>query len=563
MSKWLEETHGIQFELLRHFLVRFFDSDLITAPGQATPAVIGAISIFMPWFAVMISPLKHKYAYLSSLESADVYLRAVRADQLWLITLMMSTIGLLTAIKWQSVFPGLRDYRALAALPLRSYQIFQAKLAALLIAATAAIFVLNLFPSVIFPMISGGRWALNPSFGVRVGVHTIVCAAGSYFFFFSFIALQGVLLVLLKRRLFERVSGVLQSALVPLMLVFIVLSFSIEPKVTATLLHPHFAAWLPPVWFLGLYQHMLGDRDPEMQVLAAKAVEALTVSILLSFLSYAVSYHRHRTVLIEGPSVSPTKRRRDLHLLDWLFPDPCQQAVIQFMLKTLAGSNQHRMILTAYAGSGFAVLLTAMVGLGTFIGDAKLHVTMFVYSHVVMLAFLLAGLRHVFSIPIELRANWIFRIAEAGSRREWLEAIDRLVLIVAVGVLLVPLPFEYKIVGPRAIAEIALFGTAAAVSYEVVFRSWEKLPFTCSQLPGKTPMWILVLRVYVFLSLLPLPCFILLSCLYSPVGFLIVLGPLIAIGRYLHASRREYRSEARLVYEESPEPAVQELGLLR
>jgi hypothetical protein len=518
MSKWLEETHGIQFELLRHFLVRFFDSDLITAPGQATPAVIGAISIFMPWFAVMISPLKHKYAYLSSLESADVYLRAVRADQLWLITLMMSTIGLLTAIKWQSVFPGLRDYRALAALPLRSYQIFQAKLAALLIAATAAIFVLNLFPSVIFPMISGGRWALNPSFGVRVGVHTIVCAAGSYFFFFSFIALQGVLLVLLKRRLFERVSGVLQSALVPLMLVFIVLSFSIEPKVTATVLHPHFAAWLPPVWFLGLYQHMLGDRDPEMQVLAAKAVEALTVSILLSFLSYAVSYHRHRTVLIEGPSVSPTKRRRDLHLLDWLFPDPCQQAVIQFMLKTLAGSNQLRMI---------------------------------------------AGLRHVFSIPIELRANWIFRIAEAGSRREWLEAIDRLVLIVAVGVLLVPLPFEYKIVGPRAIAEIALFGTAAAVSYEVVFRSWEKLPFTCSQLPGKTPMWILVLRVYVFLSLLPLPCFILLSCLYSPVGFLIVLGPLIAIGRYLHASRREYRSEARLVYEESPEPAVQELGLLR
>jgi hypothetical protein len=363
MSKWLEETHGIQFELLRHFLLRFFDSDLITAPGQATPAVIGAISIFMPWFAVMISPLKHKYAYLSSLESADVYLRAVRADQLWLITLMMSTIGLLTAIKWQSVFPGLRDYRALAALPLRSYQIFQAKLTALLIAATAAIFVLNLFPSVIFPMISGGRWALNPFFGVRVGVHTIVCAAGSYFFFFSFIALQGALLVLLKRRLFERVSGVLQSALVPLMLVFIVLSFSIEPKVTATVLHPHFAAWLPPVWFLGLYQRILGDRDPEMQVLATRAVGALIVSILLSFSTYAVSYQRHRTVLIEGPSVSPTKRRRDLHVLDWLFPDPCQQAVIQFMLKTLAGSNQHRMILTAYAGSGFAVLLTAMVGL--------------------------------------------------------------------------------------------------------------------------------------------------------------------------------------------------------
>ena len=76
-------------------------------------------------------------------------------------------------------------------------------------------------------------------------------------------------------------------------------------------------------------------------------------------------------------------------------------------------------------------------------------------------------------------------------------------------------------------------------------------------------MWILVLRVYVFRSLLPLPRFILLSCLYSSLGFLIVMGPLIAIGGYLHSSRREYRSEARLVYEESPEPAVQALSLLK
>jgi hypothetical protein len=426
MKSWLEETHCTQFELLRHFLLRFFDSELITTPGQATPAVIGTISIFMPWLVLMITPLKHKYAYLSGLASPNAYLSAVRADELWLVTLMMSMIGLLTAVKWQSVFPGLRDYRALAGLPLRPHQIFQAKLIALIIAATIAIFVLSLIPSVMFPMISGGRWALNSSLGVGIAVHAAVSAAGCYFFFFGLLALQGTLLVLLSRRIFERVTGAVQAVLVPLMLVFIVLSFSIEPKVTATVLRPHFASFLPPVWFLGLYQRMLGDHSPEMQMLATRAVGALIVAILLSLLTYAISYHRHRTVLVEGLAVSPKKRRRHLHVLDRFFPDPPQQAVIAFMLKTLASSSQHRMILTAYAGFGVAVLLTAMVGLGTFTGDTNLHPTMFIYSHVVMFAFVLAGLRHVFSMPVELRANWIFKLTEAMGRKEWFEAIDRL-----------------------------------------------------------------------------------------------------------------------------------------
>jgi len=558
MKKWLQETHGTQFELLR-----FFDSDLVTTPGQAAPAVIGAIAVFLPWFPVMITPLKHKYAYISSLDSPDAYLRAVRADELWLVTLMMSTIGLLTAIKWQSVFPSLRDYRALAALPLRSYQIFRAKFSALVIAATVAILVLNLFPSLLFPMVSGGSWALNPSLSVRVAIHATVCIAGCYFFFFALVALQGTLLLLLNRRIFERITGGLQALLVPTMLVLLVLSFSIQPKVTAKVLEPQIAAWLPPVWFLGLYQRLLGDPGPGMQALAARAVTALIVAVLLSLVTYALSYSRHRALLLEGAVIPARRTRRNLHAIEWLFPNPHQQAVIAFMVKTLASSSQHRMILAAYAGFGLAVLLSGIVGLGA-VGQAKLHAAIFIYAHVVMLAFLLVGLRHLFSMPSELKANWIFQLAEAGSRQEWLDAIDRLVLFVgAVGMLLIPLPLEYQFLGPRAIADVALFAAVAFVAYEAVFRSWEKLPFTCSQLPGKTPMWILALRLYTFLWLLPVPNFILLGCLYSPTAFLIVFVALIVLGVRLHLSRREYRSETRLVYEESQEPAVLTLSLLQ
>ena len=181
MREWLRETHGPGFELLRHFLLRFFDSDLVTAPGQTATALIGAFSIFLPWFPLIVGPLRHKYAYFSGLPVPGPYRQAVRADELWLITLMMSAIGLLTAIKWQSLFPGLRDYRALGSLPLRARQIFAAKLLALLVVATAAVVTLNLFPSLMFPLVSASRWAFNPSPVARLVAHAVSFRGGLLF----------------------------------------------------------------------------------------------------------------------------------------------------------------------------------------------------------------------------------------------------------------------------------------------------------------------------------------------------------------------------------------------
>jgi hypothetical protein len=75
MKKWLRETHGPFLELLRHFLRRLFDSDLVTAPGQATGVLIGAIPVFFQWFFPLVGPLRHKYAYLSQLPTAGRIVR--------------------------------------------------------------------------------------------------------------------------------------------------------------------------------------------------------------------------------------------------------------------------------------------------------------------------------------------------------------------------------------------------------------------------------------------------------------------------------------------------------
>src|ERR1051325_9485252 len=163
MKKWLEKTHGPLFELFRHFLASFFDTDLVSTPGQIKTALVAAFSVFLPCFPIFLSPCKNKYAYLSALASPDLYQKAIRADELWLITLTMAAIGLLAAIKWPSMFPGLRDYRSLVALPLRAYQVFSAKLLALTVVATAAIIPLNVLPGLLFPIVTGGGWAYMAS----------------------------------------------------------------------------------------------------------------------------------------------------------------------------------------------------------------------------------------------------------------------------------------------------------------------------------------------------------------------------------------------------------------
>ena len=564
MKEWLRETHGPGFELLRHFLLHFFDSDLVTASGQTAPALIGAVSLFLPMFPLITGPLKQKYAYFSGLPVPGPYRLAVRADELWLITLMMSAIGLLTAIKWQALFPGLRDYQALGSLPLRARQIFAAKLLALLVVATAAVLTLNLPPGLVFPQVSGGRWAILPGLGARLLAHGAACAAACYFYFFGMIALQGVLLNLLRPRQFARVTGILQGILVAAMLVMIVLSFSIQPQVTAAVVRPELARWLPPVWFLGLCQTMSGDPDPAMQALAHRALAALAIAVGLVLLTYSISYRRHRALLVEGMSAPGKSRRWPGVVFDWVIPDPRRQGVIVFLARTLAGSSQHRTILMGYGGFGLAVFLSGLIGMREMVGPARVAAADFVYAHTILLVFLLIGVRHLFSIPVELKANWAFQITEGEGRREWLRAVDRFVLYPgALAMLVLPFPLEVHLLGWRAPGEAVLFAVFAVVCYEMVFASWEKLPFTCSHLPGKTPAWILSLYLLGLLVALPTVNWLLLECLYHPALFAVTLIVLLAAWVRLFAARRESWGYLRLSYEEVPDPAIHGLNLLK
>jgi hypothetical protein len=556
VKRWLAETHGPFFELLRHFLLRFFDSDL-TPPGQGNHTLVWQAALGLPWFFLFGQQLHYKYKVLGGARA--LYLQALRADELWLVTLIMSAVGLLVTLKWQSLFPGPRDYYALGSLPLRPRQIFLAKLTALLAVAAAAVIVFTALPSVMFPVVSGGRWSLQPSTAVRIGVHATASAAGAAFFFFALVALQGVLLNALTPRRFARWSGAVQGIAAATMLILIVLSFSIGPPVIAALERSTSLQWLPPAWFLGLYQKLLGDPDPLMRALAGRATAGLLIATVTAFATYLLSYRRHRGAVMENGAGQARDRRWTGALFDALVPGPRRQAIVAFMWKTLARSTHHRMVAMAYVGVAAAAVPTVF-----FTFDTGLPVEQFVSVHAVLLLFLLLALRHLFAIPAELRANWMFQLAEREGRDEWLDAIDCFVLALGgLAVLVLPLPVEAKRMGWRAAPEAALVFLLGVLAYERLFADWRKLPFTCSRLPGKRPLWITALYGLGLLTAFPVALRLMIVTLSSAAVAVFVVVIAIAALRRVHAARRSSWSDLRLTYDEAPDPAIEGLNLLR
>jgi hypothetical protein len=267
-------------------------------------------------------------------------------------------------------------------------------------------------------------------------------------------------------------------------------------------------------------------------------------------------------LLVEGNSGRAKNRNRGGALLGWLIADPRQQAIVAFMLTTLKRSSYHRMILMGYAGLWFAIILTGLAEMGALVEPSRVPAADFVYFHLMTLLFLLIGTRHLFSLPVEWKANWIFQITEREGRNAWLGAMDRFVLFFgAAFMLVIPLPLEVRLLGGRGFAEAGLFLAFGILAYEWAFSSWHKLPFTCSHLPGKMPTW-MIMAFFGLAGLITALHSLLVSTLYSPVASALLAGTLLAAWVKIRRLRRDAWSEIRLKFDEVPEPAVSGLNLL-
>src|SRR6266566_7910484 len=225
VREWFEETHSAAFELRRHFFLRFFDSDLVSTPGQWQVVAGGLLAVLLSLSIIMTQAYYHKYMGLNSLRTAEPLRLATLADVLFLVTLAMFLIALFTTLQWPSLFPGLRDYLALGALPIGLRDVFIAKFSALVAFVGLFIVATTFLPSVILPMVMAGRYCTDAP--RQIPAIFISSTLAALFVFFALVAVQGVLLNVTPIRHFTRVSLTVQGALLTTLLCGLPLAFSI------------------------------------------------------------------------------------------------------------------------------------------------------------------------------------------------------------------------------------------------------------------------------------------------------------------------------------------------
>lgn len=571
---WLEESHGTGFELRRHFFHRFFDSDLVASSGQWQVLAIGVFAVVVSLCIPMIQAYYHKYQALLGQDSPVPYQMAAIADHLFLITLSMTLTGLVTAMQWPSLFPGLRDYLVLAGLPLRTRDVFMAKFTALMIFVGIFIVALNALPSVALPSVMSGRYDTHGMFG---GVALFVSMTlASLFVFFSLVALQGLLLNVISPRLFPGFSLALQCALFTLLVCLLPFVLSIPGLDRYMHLRPDFARWLPPVWFLGFDQRMLGNGETYVRALDRVAAEGAGGAAFCAIAAYLWSYRRQKVRMLETPIQSRHEfaalRRFRNKWSDRFLPHQPEHAVFSFTMATLSRSRLHRMVLTGFVAVAFALIVESFVSLMLGGGFKGFAVKTFALEQAAVSAplalslFVLAGYRYLFRLPVELRANWVFRVHEGGNRELLLRGMERFVLCLGVlPIALLTLPLEIRIFGAITGAAVSLLAfLPSLVMEEVLLAGFEKIPFSSAYLPGKRPL-IETICIYgvAFGAYVGILSGLIVSCIQEPPYFLIVLGGLVAIWARVRKGRLEYWRVGELEFEEIAEPAVQTLAIFR
>jgi hypothetical protein len=309
-------------------------------------------------------------------------------------------------------------------------------------------------------------------------------------------------------------------------------------------------------------EHLLGNQDPFWNAMAARGILALTGAVALALGLYLTSYRRYRKLLLEGPSRGDAARGQRWSPLDLLSRDPRQQAILHFMSATLARSRTHRTVWLAYIGGAAAVLINSSIVDGALMVARRRQAGfgfLILFWPLACTAILLPGLRHAMSIPAELRAHWIFRLHEAEGRRAWMQAVERFVMVYAIVPIYVPLiPISIYVHGWWATLRMTtLQVTVSLIFFEILFQSWQQLPFTCSYRPGKRPLVAIVSGYGATLgALVPVLSLYIGACGKSAILFWILFAMAAPFWLKLHRGRKEGWGDAAMMYEDTGETVL-------
>jgi hypothetical protein len=170
----------------------------------------------------------------------------------------------------------------------------------------------------------------------------------------------------------------------------------------------------------------------QMGGIGIRAVVAVT---LLAPMVYVLSYYRYFIRIPE--TLDTTLRNRKprnlfpIRLMDrFALRSPFERATYRFAMKTLLRNERHSLLFGAFAGLGFVIASQTLVSaFNERPGSTAAAPSAALISVPLTLAyFLICGLRFVFDLPAEIRANWVHKVILDHRQPESADAARKVVM---------------------------------------------------------------------------------------------------------------------------------------
>ena len=501
--------------LVKHFFRRFFDLESIAPPHVETNVLLVKILFLLAVPGTLASLfLEPKYVRLMFQPFWEPDL-AKLDDKCFFISMSMILLGFIAAFEWDTLFPDRKDYLILTPLPIATRTIFLAKIAALAAFLLAFTVTIDLGPTILFPLEVLTRKSSLLRCAQYVASHGITVLLGNIFIFFTAISLQGILFVLLPQKVALIVSRYIRFFFFLLLLcaVFSFPGISSVQRLVET--QSPIAAFYPPIWFVGVYEILLGSQVQMWGDMAFRALAAITLTGVVSVLTYAICYQRFLRRSIESGTAALFRQgliRTVLNfVLDrWLLPRARHRALFHFVGQTVFRSPRH----TLYIGSFLAIgVSTALMGLITiaFTDDWTMvpHLDKAILSVPLVLSFfVLVGTKISFAVPVDLDANWLFRLAPDQTAKSCYAGIRAFLICGMLLPLLVSVAFLYRLLwsGPTILLHACFSLVLSLLLIEWLLSRLTKIPFTCSYIPApaervfKWPLYYIGFGCYAYVA---------------------------------------------------------------
>jgi hypothetical protein len=552
----LVERLPLQFRVLyRQFLLRVVDLEALSIEADVT-RLLGQMAGILILYGVLTMMGLLMAVGRAQTAGGDL-LALLWKTQHNFLSMTMLVAGLMAVISWDQIFPDRRDVMILGALPVRSFTILLAKIAAAGAVLGVAVLSLNLAISVALSLVAGGF----PGFLRNFAAYWWTTMAAALFVYGSVLAVQGCMALLLPRRWFLRTSSVSQLAA----FAWFLASYFLEPGIgtTATIATEASRGLLnrwPSFWFFAMLQQLRGRLPPSFDGLAGLAWIGLGIALCAAGLSLMLCYLRTMKKTVEEPDLLPGGR-------GWRwrvgFGDRLQQAIVGFSVRSLARSRQHRVVYAFFLSVAFAIAVSTLREILSS-GARRELTTDFLMPTLTMMCLAVVGLRSIFSLPVSLHANWVLQVTQLRAPEHYISASRRALLAMAV----VPVWVVASLLSlgfrpwPQVVAHLLVLALVGSILADLSLIGVSKIPFACSYLPGKSNIQ------YMFwaFGVIFLPIAMEFSnyevrAIQHPGSFAVMMAILGPIASGIWAFNRRQSKSAVLYYEELPAVVIMTLGL--